>query len=78
MADGRPELEGGSQESGVECTLHGTPALHVLLHDGVPCGVFDKLVGVGVVDVVLDPPWLEWVDERHKHQGAHNILGEGG
>ena len=32
------------------------------------------LVGVCMVDVVLDPPWLKGVDEGGKHEGAHNIL----
>lgn len=32
------------------------------------------LVGVGVVVVVLDAPWLKGVDQRHEHQGTHNVL----
>ena len=33
-----------------------------------------SLVGVGMMDVVLDPPGLEGVYERGKHKGAHNVL----
>lgn len=43
----------------------------------MPCGArpeADALVGVCVVVVVLDPPGLKGVDERRKHQRAHNIL----
>lgn len=74
MTNGCPELEWGAQECGVQGPLYGAPALHVFLHDGMPCSVLHELVGVGVVDVVLDPPGLKWVDQGHKHEGAHNIL----
>lgn len=33
-----------------------------------------SLVGVCMVDVVLDPPGLERVDEGGEHEGAHNVL----
>lgn len=34
----------------------------------------NSLVSVCVVVVVLDPPWLEGVDQRHEEQGAHDVL----
>lgn len=33
-----------------------------------------SLVGVCVVDVVLDPPGLEGEDEGGKHEGSHDVL----
>lgn len=33
-----------------------------------------SLVGLCVVLVVLDPPGLKGVDERHEGQRAHNVL----
>ena len=33
-----------------------------------------SLVGVCMMDVVLDPPGLKWVYEGSKHQSAHNVL----
>lgn len=33
-----------------------------------------SLVGVGVVVVVLEAPWLEGVDEGSEHYGAHDVL----
>lgn len=35
-----------------------------------------SLVGVCVVHVVLDPPWLEGEDERCEHERAHNVLNK--
>ncbi len=29
-----------------------------------------------MVVVVLDPPWLEGVYERRKHEGAHNVFSQ--
>lgn len=31
---------------------------------------------MGVVLVVLDAPWVEWVDERGKHDCADNVFQE--
>lgn len=43
-------------------------------HPCYPLDSQDSLVGVCVVDVVLDPPWLEGEDKWCKHEGAHNVL----
>lgn len=32
------------------------------------------LVGVCMVDIVLDPPGLKGVDEGRKHEGTHYVL----
>lgn len=34
----------------------------------------DLLVSVRVVVVVLDPPGLKGVDDRHKHESADNVF----
>lgn len=44
---------------------------------GTPVPALPKnhsLVGVGMVVVVLDAPWLKGVDEGGKHEGAHDVL----
>lgn len=48
--------------------------LHILgtPHNGLI--TWCSLVCLCVVLVVLDPPWLEGVDEGHEGQGAHNVL----
>ena len=35
-----------------------------------------SLVGVCVVDIVLDPPGLKGVYEGGKHEGANNVLNQ--
>lgn len=29
-----------------------------------------------VVMVVLDAPWVEWVNQRHEHEGSNNVLNQ--
>ena len=38
------------------------------------CERSSSLVGVGMMDVVLDPPGLKGVYEGSKHESAHNVL----
>lgn len=50
--------------------------MKALLHQihAAPLHTQASLVGVCVVDVVLDPPWLEGEDERCKHECANDVL----
>mmetsp|Transcript_13368 Transcript_13368/g.23670 ORF Transcript_13368/g.23670 Transcript_13368/m.23670 type:complete len:397 (-) Transcript_13368:108-1298(-) len=72
VTDRSKKLEGTSKEKLIEAG----EVLHLLLHNRVPRGVLNKLVGVGVVVVVLDAPGLERIDEGEKHNMADNILDE--
>mmetsp|Transcript_4454 Transcript_4454/g.11104 ORF Transcript_4454/g.11104 Transcript_4454/m.11104 type:complete len:488 (-) Transcript_4454:18-1481(-) len=74
VPNGGEALEGGAQDALVERALDARPLVQVLRHHRVPGSVLHQLVGVCVVVVVLDPPGLKGVDERRKHQRAHNIL----
>ncbi len=61
-------------------TVHPSPAGTVpaevvpMMQDPKEHSKQHALVGVGVVVIVLNSPGLEWVDEGHEHQCAHNVF----
>lgn len=74
MTYGGPELERTSQKGLIQGGHDWIPILHLLSLYWMPGSILLEFVGVCMMMVVLYAPWLEWIDERCKHESAHDIL----
>lgn len=74
VTNGCPQFQRSSQKGLVHPSVCWAPVFHVFTFHWMPSCVFYQLVCMSMMLVVLDSPWLEWIDQWHEHECSHNVL----